>query len=55
MHAVVAERPDLAGRKAQSRFAEARNRYGTAEVDAVRLGELVRGAMVAVEKPWWTT
>lgn len=43
---------DLANCRALDRFAEAGIRDGTAKVDGVdlRLGELVRGAMIADEK-----
>lgn len=52
MHVVVVGRPELAGRRAQSLSEESRSRRGTGLVVAVRLGELVKKAMFAVEKPW---
>ena len=51
MHAVVVERPAADGRIARSPVADVRRRLGTAGM-AVRLGELVKGAMLTVEKPW---
>lgn len=52
MHAAVGE---VAGRRARSLPEVERIRDGTAAVVAVRLGELVREAMLTVGKPWWTT
>lgn len=53
MLAEDAERPEQVGRRAQSRTGEARMRESS--VGAEWLGELVKRAIVAVEKPWWTT
>ena len=55
MHAAADEELVAAGRRARSRCADGRIRYGTYSVVAVRRGELVREAMVTGEKPWWTT
>jgi hypothetical protein len=49
---VHAEADVRAGRRARSPFELARIRMGVAAVVAVRLGELVKGAMLTVEKPW---
>jgi len=55
VHAAAEEGLVPAGRRARSRSAELRIRYGTCSVVALRLGELVRKAMVTGEKPWWTS
>lgn len=53
VHAAVGE---VAGRRARSRPEAERIRDETVvAVVAVRLGELVREAMLTDEKPWWTT
>lgn len=52
MQAAADEGLEPAGRRVQSRSADRRIRYGMYSVFAVRLGELVREAMLTVEKPW---
>ena len=55
MLAEAVGRPELAGRRARSPSEEARMRVMSYSVVAERRGELVKKAMLTVEKPWWTT
>lgn len=55
MLAEAVERPELVGRRARSPTGESRMRVISYSDGAERLGVLVKKAMVAGEKPWWTT
>jgi hypothetical protein len=53
--AEVVERPELVDRRAQSPAGDARRRVDSYLVGAERLGMLVKKAIFAGRKPWWTT
>lgn len=55
MLAEAVEGPELVGRRAQSPTGESRMRIESYSVGADRLGVLVKKAMFAGGKPWWTT
>jgi hypothetical protein len=53
--AEVVERPELVGRRAQSPTGAMRMRVDSYLIGAERLGVLVKKAIFAGGKPWWTT
>jgi hypothetical protein len=53
--AEAVERPELVDRRAQSLTGELRRRDDSYLIGAERLGVLVKKAMIAGRKPWWTT
>lgn len=55
MLAVAEEGPELVDRRAQSPTGELRRRAESYSIGAERLGVLVKKAMFAGRKPWWTT
>jgi hypothetical protein len=53
--AEAVERPELAGRRAQSPTGAVRRRVDWYSIGAERLGVLVKKAILTGGKPWWTT
>jgi hypothetical protein len=53
--AEAVERPELVDRRAQSLTGALRRRVDSYLIGAERLGVLVKKAIVAGRKPWWTT